>query len=139
MREKTFQRVGRFVRNTMTLLLVVGAISFVVVACGDSDAIEASEGDGDAPGVASATIVISDGKFNTGKLIVSSILATKLTIQNEDDVAYTFEIEELVTGKVVGAAGDTVVDFTSPSTGEYQATIAGPSGETEDTMTVEVE
>jgi len=131
------------------LVLVLGA-SLMLVACQDDNDEVAQETDRDvigsptsAPGleqdIEEISIEIEDGALTSDGIEVTQERPTVMTITNHDDVAYQFQIESLVSATLVPASDSVTIEFTTPVSEEYSASLLPESGgESLDTMTVQV-
>lgn len=124
------------------ILLLTGAL----VACGEEEDV-ATETEGVPPdltpeasdelmqGVEEVDLVIVDGDFEVGELVVQQGEATVIHVTNQDDEAYRFEIDGLVSAQEIAADSTTDVEFTTPNAGTHTGQLLG---EDDDTVLAEV-
>ncbi len=140
----------RVISVLMRTMLVVASALLLFVACQDDNDEVAEEIDGDVIGSPQAaneleqdieeiTVAITDGEFDEDGIELIEERPTVLTVQNNDDVAYTLNIDPLVTNTEIRAGESTQIEFTTPVSAEYVSSLLPESGgDPLDTMTVEV-
>ena len=141
-------------RTLPFLLLLIVAIGLILPACGDDDAAVARDKDlpldlsptaldgADVPeGVEDASLTVTNGQFKETELVLQVGQPTRLSIRNDDDMAYQFEIvPDLVDKSDVPANVTSVIDFTNPDAGTYHARLLDGDGITlRDELTVVVQ
>ena len=135
------------VRSMAMMLCAV----LLVVACQDDDADEvADQIEGDVIGsptaaagleedIEEASIEISDGEFDGDQIELTEDRPTVLTVTNNDDVAYSLQIDPIVTTTLIPAGDDVSIEFTTPAVDEYTGELLPEAGgEPLDTLTVQV-
>ena len=119
-------------RSLIWIALAATLLSMLLTACGDDDAVEAkhqelslnatpaASADASA-GVNTVTLTIKSGKFEQDELVLLQNRPTKLYIQNKDDSDYEFEIVNMVKQAKIDGNHETVLEFTTPNEGFYNA------------------
>ncbi len=132
-------------------MAIVMCAVLLVVACQDDDADEvADQIEGDVIGsptaaagleedIEEASIEISDGEFDGDQIELTEDRPTVLTVTNNDDVAYSLQIDPIVTMTLIPAGDDVSIEFTTPAVDEYTGELLPEAGgEPLDTLTVQV-
>ena len=121
----------------------------LLVACGDDDdvatereeipAVTPGSNDEIPQGIEAATVSISDGAIGVDELMLQQGEPTELRIVNEDETAYTFEIQDLVASTSIPASTTTDVGFSTPSAGTFTGRLLDADGTVLDEFRVVVQ
>lgn len=139
----------------LPLALLLGVLLTFAAACSDDNSDEVADDiDTDSAASASPTsgggvdedvqeveISIEDGQFSDDQVEFQQDSPSVLQVTNNDDVRYMLTIGDLVAESASIVPGDSsVVEFTTPADGEYEAELTSEDGgEVLDTMTVVVQ
>lgn len=78
-------------------------------------------------GIEGAVVTIEGGAFSVEKLILQEDEPTVLTVVNQDDQAYRFQIvETLLKATEIPANASTDIAFTTPNANVYEGQLLGP-------------
>lgn len=131
-------------------LALVLCASLVLVACQDDNDEVAGEVDGDVIGsptsaagleqdIEQITIEIEDGGMTEDGIELTQDRPTVLTVVNNDNVAYLFQIEQLVNETLIPAGDEVQIEFTTPVSDEYTGELLPEGGgESLDTVQIQV-
>lgn len=130
------RNLAMLIRVAMTL-----ALAGVLVACGDEEEDVATEDlnipeispesqDEVSQGVEEVSLTIVDGAFSEDELVLQQLEPSVVIVTNEDDTAYQFRIEDLVSSQEIPASSETNVEFTTPNAGTYTGELLSEDGET---------
>ena len=126
-------------RSLIGIAFVVMLLGMLLTACGDDNAVAATEEvlpldatpastvDA-AEGVNDVMLTVKSGTFEQTELVLLQNQQTKLYIRNDDDSDYMFEIVNMVEKTRITGGEETVLEFTTPNEGFYEARLSTGDG-----------